>query len=235
LKQVVEDRKKSKFFYFRMQLFTLSPLFKAKSTMKNIRIIVLAMVSGGLLSSCDWNNNQTIVGTGDVMSMEVEVPDFEGVSVTGTCDVDIVIGETQSVELHAQQEILEHMSYEVKNHILYIGFKPGYTVNTSKEISASIVIPTVSHVSITGAADFELAGEKQEVLDIHITGTGNVSAFDMEVNDCTIRISGAGNCEVNVAAMLDVLISGVGNVFYMGDPAVTSEVSGVGHVSPVTP
>jgi len=192
-------------------------------------------MSGCLLSSCDWNSDNIVVGTGDVMSMETEISDFEGVSVTGTCNVDIVTGETQFVEFHAQQEILEIMSYEVKNHILYIGFKPGYTVNTSKEISASIIIPTVSQVSITGAADFELAGAKQEALDIHITGTGNVSAFDMEVNDCTIRISGAGNCEVNVTESLDVLISGVGNILYMGDPTVTSEVSGVGNVNPVTP
>ena len=218
-----------------MQLLNLPTLFKAKSNMKNIRIIALTIVSGFLLTSCDWHTNQTIVGTGDVMSMEVETPDFEGVSVTGTCNVDIVIGETKSVELHAQQEILEVMSYEVKNRILYIGFKPDYTVNTSKEISASIVIPTVSHVSVTGAADFTLQGAKQEVLDIHITGTGNVSAFDLEVNDCTIRISGAGNCEVNVAETLDVLISGVGNVFYMGQPTLTSDISGVGNISPVAP
>ncbi|TFH28173.1 MAG: hypothetical protein E4H10_01350 [Bacteroidia bacterium] len=203
--------------------------------MKSIRFLAISIVSGCLLSSCDWHSNQTVLGTGDVMSMEVDVPDFEGVSVTGTCNVDIVTGETQFVELHAQQEILEVMTYEVKDHILHIGFKPDYTVNTTKEISASIVIPTVSLVSITGAADFELAGAKQEALDILITGTGNVSAFDMEVNDCTIRISGAGNCEVNVTTSLDVLISGVGNVLYMGDPSVTSEVSGVGNVNPVTP
>ena len=125
--------------------------------MKSIKIIAISLISGCLLSSCDWNSDHTIVGTGDVMSMETEIPDFEGVSVTGTCNVDIVTGETQFVEFYAQQEILEIMSYEVKNHILYIGFKPGYTVNTSKEISASIIIPTVSHVSITGAADFEIS------------------------------------------------------------------------------
>lgn len=218
-----------------MQLFHLPSLFNRKNTMKSIRIIAISLISGLLLSSCDWLPDQTIVGTGDVETMEVSVPDFEGVSVTGTCNVDIVIGETQSILLHAQQEILNVMSYEVKNRILQIGFKPDYTVNTSKEISASIVIPKVSHVSITGAGDFMLAGTKQELLDIHITGTGNVSAFDLEVSDCTIRISGAGNCEVNVAESLDVLISGVGNVNYMGDPILTSDISGVGNINPVTP
>lgn len=218
-----------------MQLFSPLTLFIIKHNMKSIQILAMCLVTGFLLTSCDWHNNQSIVGTGDVASMEVELPDFEGVSVTGTCNVDIVIGETQTVEFHAQQEILNVMRYEVIDHILHIDFKPGYTVNTSKEISASIVIPTVSFASITGASDFTLTGSKQEVLDIHITGTGNVSAFDMEVNDCTIRISGVGDCEVNVSDNLDVLISGVGNVFYLGQPALTSNISGVGNITQVTP
>lgn len=203
--------------------------------MINKKVIALSLISGLLLSSCDWLPNQTIVGTGDVETMEVNVPDFEGVSVTGTCNVDIVIGDTQSVMLHAQQEVLDVMSYEVRNRILQIGFKPGYTINTSEEISASIVIPAVSHISVTGAGDFRLEGEQQELLDIIITGTGNVSAFELEVKDCTIRISGAGNCEMNVTNKLDVLISGVGNVLYMGDPTLTSDISGVGNVNPVSP
>jgi len=203
--------------------------------MKSLHFLTMFLASGFFLSSCDWHSNQTIVGTGDVESTEVKLPDFEGVSVTGTCNVDIVTGEAQAVEFHAQQEILNVLRYEVIDHILYIDFKPGYTVNTSKDISASIVLPQVSFASITGAGDFTMEGSTQEVLDIHITGTGDVRAFNMEVKDCTIRISGVGNCEVNVSDHLDVLISGVGNVFYKGQPALDSNVSGVGNITPATP
>jgi hypothetical protein len=203
--------------------------------MKSLHFLTMFLASGFFLSSCDWHSNQTIVGTGDVESKEVKLPDFEGVSVTGTCNVDIVTGEAQAVEFHAQQEILNVLRYEVIDHILYIDFKPGYTVNTSKDISASIVLPQVSFASITGAGDFTMEGSTQEVLDIHITGTGDVRAFNMEVKDCTIRISGVGNCEVNVSDHLDVLISGVGNVFYKGQPALDSNVSGVGNITPATP
>lgn len=203
--------------------------------MRSILFLATFLASGFFLSSCDWLSNQTVIGTGDVVTMEADIPDFEGVSVTGTCDVDIVIGETQAVEFHAQQEILNVLRYEVIDHILYIDFKPGYTVNTSKDISASMVIPKVSFASITGAGDFTMEGSTQEVLDIHITGTGDVRAFNMEVKDCTIRISGVGNCEVNVSDNLDVLISGVGNVFYIGQPALNSDVSGVGNITPATP
>ena len=203
--------------------------------MKNLNILSMILGTALFLTSCDWNSRQTVVGTGDLESMEVELASFEGVSVTGTCNVNILIGDTQSLEFRAQQEILEVLKYEVRDHILHIGFKPDYTVNTSKDIIANIVIPELSFVSITGAGDFQLEGAKQELLDIHITGTGDVSAFGMEVKDCTIRISGVGNCEVNVSDNLDVIISGVGNVFYMGQPALSSDISGVGNVSPVSP
>jgi len=201
--------------------------------MKTIRIFSLTIITLLFITSCDWYSPQTVVGSGDVESMEVLVPEFTGVSVTGTCNVDIQIGETQYVKLSAQPQVLDVMTYEVRNGILQIGYKPGVTVNSNKDISADIVIPEVSYVAVTGAGDFELSGSEQEILDIDITGTGNVNAFDMEVDECTIRISGAGNCEVNVGNSLDVYVSGVGNIFYKGNPTLSSDISGVGNVTDV--
>lgn len=203
--------------------------------MKNFKHMALALLIGLAITGCDWVGKQTVNGTGPVESMEVELSAFDGVNVTGTCNVDILIGEPQAVEFYAQSEVLDVMTYEVSDGMLQIGFKPDYTVNTSEEIRAEITIPSVSFAGITGAADFELSGEQQDVLDIYITGTGNVEAFDMAVNDCNIRISGAGNCEVNVISHLDVEISGVGNILYMGNPTLNTDISGVGNVTAVDP
>jgi len=178
--------------------------------MKTIKILSLSIIFVLFITSCDWHDTNHVIGSGEVESMEVSLPDFTGVSVTGTCDVDIQIGDLQSVELIAQPQILDVMTYEVKNHILHIGFKHGITIKRSKEISAEIVIPAVSYIAVTGAGNFKLDGSRQEFLDIYITGTGDVNAFDMEVDDCMVSISGAGMCELNPSLTSD--ISGVGNV-----------------------
>ena len=200
--------------------------------MKNIRLIAIALLTAFIITACDSNGKQTIIGTGEVESMEVDLPAFEEVNVTGTCNVDIQIGEPQSVEFYAQTEVLDVLTYKVSDGILEIGFEPAYTVNTSEEIRAEITIPAVSFVGLTGAADFELSGAQQESLDIYITGSGNVDGFDMPVNNCNIRISGVGNCEVHVIESLYVDISGVGNVWYRGNPTLTTDVSGVGNINP---
>ncbi len=197
--------------------------------MKKIALALLAWI---LIAGCDGVGNQTIYGSGAVESMEVELPAFEGVSVTGTCNVEIEIGEPQAVEFYAQSEVLEVMTSKVNNGVLEIGFKNGYSVNTSEEIRAEITIPSVNYAGITGAADFEFSGAQQDVLDIYISGAGNVDAYDMPVNECTIRISGTGNCEVHVIDHLDVSISGVGNIWYRGNPTVDTDVSGVGNIIP---
>lgn len=200
-----------------------------KTTKSLIGILLLIMG----VSSCNNYTKSDVIGSGDVVSMEVEAGEFTGVSVTGECHVNILIGEAEPVKLSAQQEVLDVMTYEVKNKILQIGFKQGVDVKTDKEIRADIVIPVASYVAVTGAGDFQLEGSGQERLDIYITGAGNVSAFDMEVKECQIRVSGTANCEVNVVESLYVQVSGVGNVFYKGSPRLTSEISGVGNVTKV--
>lgn len=201
--------------------------------MKTIKLLILILSTGLLATSCDWHRTSNVIGSGEVESMEVTVPEFTGVSVIGECNVDILTGETQRLELSAQAEILDVMTYEVHNKILQIGFKKGYNVNSTREISADIIIPEVSYLAVTGAGDFHLEGAKQEYLHIYITGAGNVSAFDMEVDDCLIQITGTGNCMVNVNKSLDVQVSGVGNVFYKGSPTISSDISGVGNVTAV--
>lgn len=66
---------------------------------------------------------------------------------------------------------------------------------------------------------------------IDIPGSGNMNALDLITNRCEIRISGSGDCHVYVNSVLDVEISGSGNVYYMGSPgSVTSHITGSGQV-----
>ena len=162
--------------------------------------------------------------------MMVEMPGFTGISVIGSCDVDVLIGEPQRIELFAQQEILDVMTYKVVGGVLQISFDPDVTVETDKEIRAEITVPAISNVGVTGAGNYVLNGSKQENLNIYITGAGNVDAYGMNVDACTISISGVGDCKVWVNNTLDVNVSGVGNIFYKGDPEIDSNISGAGSI-----
>ena len=198
--------------------------------MKLNSVLPIIFLSATLFSSCDWHTTRTVIGSGDIETKEIAASDFTGINVTGTCNVDFIIADTFSVKLHAQQEILDVMTCRVVSGILQIGFDPDFNINTDAEISASIMAPSLNFIGVSGAGNYTLSGSKQARLDIQISGTCDVQAFDMEVDDCRIGISGTGNCEVNVIQSLQVNISGVGNVFYLGNPEITQEISGVGNI-----
>jgi hypothetical protein len=83
---------------------------------------------------------------------------------------------------------------------------------------------------ISGSGNIELDGTCDD-LDLEIDGSGDIHAFDMPTTDCFINISGSGNCEVYVNGILNVTVSGSGDVIYDGTPTeFSTNSSGSGTV-----
>ena len=182
------------------------------------------------LASCDIHSTRTVIGYGDPESEEIEIAAFSGVNVCGTCNVDVSIGKSQSLVVSAQPQIHEALSYKVSSGTLHIGVKPGFNIHTDEEIKATVVVPSFDFAGITGEGHFHISGSAQENLDIHVSGAGNIDAFDMEVSQCNIHVNGVGNCDVNVSEFMQVVISGTGLVRYMGNPELESSIQGLGRV-----
>ena len=100
----------------------------------------------------------------------------------------ITIGSPQSVELKAQQNIMDVMTYEVINQTLTVGVEKNVSIENHEEIRFDITIPSISMIDLEGVGDFILSGSDQ--LTIILMGVGNVEAYDMKVRYCTITSTG---------------------------------------------
>jgi len=88
-------------------------------------------------------------------------------------------------------------------------------------------------VNVSGEGGVFLEGVADR-LDYRLSGAGNLNAFELNSREVIIRISGSGNADVSVTELLDVSVSGVGNVRFKGNPAtVNQRISGVGTVTKV--
>ncbi|MFC2107599.1 head GIN domain-containing protein [Bacteroidota bacterium] len=84
-------------------------------------------------------------------------------------------------------------------------------------------------IDCSGASDIKLSGKAHE-FDIEISGASDLKAYDFEVDECSVDLSGAGHAEVFVNKELDVEVSGAGSCYYKGNPSVSQSVSGAGSV-----
>jgi hypothetical protein len=202
-------------------------------------IVYLFLFNVILLTSCfhkdccsnDDNGTTKITGTGDLVEQKIGLSTFTKINLTGAATITVIKGDTQSVKLRAQQNVLDVMVHEVNNGIFFIGYKNNCSISTSKGIFVDVVTPNqITDVSVTGAGKLNISGNKQESFNAVITSAGEIYAYNLEVNNCSLIITGAGSGFVWADKKLDVTISGAGTVTYKGHPSVSQIIAGVGVV-----
>ena len=198
--------------------------------MKKSIQIILSFYIIFLFNGCEKEDNGTnnITGVGDVVTETLDLSSFQSIKNTGVANIYVTVGDTQSVVLKAQQNIIDVITYEVNNSTLEIGIQNNTSINESKGIVFEITIPEIDKIELIGVGDFELSSDSQDELYIILTGVGTVRAYDLEVNVCHITSTGVGNCQVRVNNTLNVTITGVGSVYYKGNPTINSTITGLG-------
>jgi len=143
-----------------------------------------------------WNMRDGIPGSGDVVTEDVPVRDFDSVAMAGIGDVIVTQGETESLTIETDDNILPYIEAQVRNGTLVIGL--------SDEADDKSLDPTklVFHVSM------------KDVAGLDVSGAGNISAESIGTDDLKIDISGAGDIDVDALTTerLTVNLNGAGAI-----------------------
>lgn len=88
-------------------------------------------------------------------------------------------------------------------------------------------------VKNSGSGNITIEGEG-EMVEIRSTGSGETYCDDLESNISDISITGSGNVHAWVVEELIAHLSGSGNLYYYGNPTLSSTVTGSGRVTNLT-
>jgi len=212
--------------------------------MKNIinLSVVLVLI---LMTSCSADR---ITGSGDLTSDMRNVNNFTKVSSEGVFIVNITQGTSQSVQIIADDNIIQRVKTEVVNGELRLYLDNHSYNNISLEANITVTrlnglknngvgnvyaynIDETENFKVInfGSADVYIEGNAAS-LSIYNEGSGSIKSFDFLVNDSNVEIDGSGDVEVNCSDNLDVEIDGSGSVYYKGNPIINDDISGSGQV-----
>jgi hypothetical protein len=99
----------------------------------------------------------------------------------------------------------------------------------SGDIQMELDAPKIS-AGVSGSGSIKLKGQTKD-LDISLSGAGHIYCYDLQTENTTVEISGAGSAQVSASVKLDVSVSGAGNISYKGNPAISQQISGAGSVN----
>ncbi|WP_164732277.1 head GIN domain-containing protein [Flagellimonas oceanensis] len=209
--------------------------------LRKIAILLCATIA----ISC---SSDDISGSGTLTTESRELNAFTSVSVTGIANVNITQGDSQTLEITADSNVMDYLRTEVDNGSLSIYLASGHNYKNitvqvevmakglngvTNEGSGSIKILDVEnpdfYINNKGSADISLSGTSN-TLTVENEGSGRISGYSFFTDTSEIDIVGSGDVEISCSDQLHVEIDGSGNVFYKGNPTISSKIEGSGKV-----
>ena len=187
--------------------------------MKSISKILL---TGALLAGVGYSHANTAITTinrsaGDVQDRHLS--GFHAIDLSGSFDVYIEQGATESVRVEAPSDVIGHIVTEVEDGVLKIHNKDesgwhwgDWLGSHHKKIAIYVSITNINELAVTGSGDaYFKNGLNADKLRIRVSGSGDVlGRINAKTLDC--NISGSGDMKLSGHAdSQNVSVSGSGD------------------------
>ena len=210
-----------------------------------IGVVLLArdVLQGSLESS-------GVQGSGAAATSTRALPSFSGIDLAGSNNITVVAGTRQSVVVHADSNLLGHVTTQVKAGTLIIGDAGSFNAKSPMYVEVSVL--SLTALDLSGSGNVTVTGVRASQLTVTVPGSGDIAATG-SVTRLNISIDGSGDAQFSglIARNADVVIGGSGSIFvtatqsldakvpgsgavlYSGNPAhVTTSITGSGAVTP---
>jgi hypothetical protein len=177
---------------------------------KSIRMITLLVMGMVILSACRITVE---TDSGPSTTETRNVSGFHAVQFTTAGSLDITLGEMESLTIEAGENILPHLTTEVEDGVLVIGYDMTQWPNLINiPIKFHLVVKDLDAVSLSGAGNVEMNGLDTTNLKVTLSGAGNINLKDIQASMINTKLSGAGNISLSGDVDLQqALLTGVGN------------------------
>ncbi|MBN2502308.1 MAG: DUF2807 domain-containing protein [Anaerolineales bacterium] len=198
------------------------------------RVFIIIILSMALMSGCvtiDFGN--TVRGSGNVVNESRAVSGFDEVSLRGVGTLILEQGETEGVEIEAEDNIIDLIETKVVGDKLIVETKPGYNLRPTRGINIYVSLIDISAVDLSGSGDILADELESEDLRIEVSGSGNADIAAITTESMAFKIAGSGDLDIDTleADTLNVVVAGSGTIEVAGNVAEQSiDVSGSGEL-----
>ncbi len=188
--------------------------------MEKRKIVVFIFLTAALLISTacisiSFGDNITGTrGSGNLATESRNVSGFTAVSLSGIGDLEITLGETEALEIEAEDNLIELIESEVRGGTLYLGFKSGIrNIQPTESVKFRLTMKSVDALDTSGVGSIRIGAVRTETLRLSTSGTGSIRVEGLDADRLIVDLSGTGKCTVGEGEVgrMNVDISGTGS------------------------
>ena len=219
--------------------------------MKKNTIILIALAALALASCGFPVRYSTVRGTGNVITETRRVARFDQVELSGIGTLIIEQGDSESLEISAEENLMPYLESRVSGSTLNLGVEQFVSLQPTEEIVYRLTVIDLNavetsglgnveiaaletnqfRIEISGSSTFTISNLQAEKLDVEVSGMGDITIAGRAAEQ-RVELSGAGNY---IAGELEtnstrISISGSGNAIVWANEDLNAEISGMGTV-----
>lgn len=202
-----------------------------------------------LLSS--FLQNEKITGNGSVKQEDRQAAKFTNIGTSGTFKVYILQGNTHSIKVEAESNLLPYIETKIDGQDLEVRVKKGYNIKPTKDVNIYVTMEEVRELAASGSGGFYSKNKlKTDKLELAVSGTADAD-LDLAAREVEVGVSGASNvklrgsttkAEYGISGKADIqafdfqaddvelAISGSGNANVNAQKKLDVAVSGMGNI-----
>ncbi len=171
--------------------------------MKTITTILFAMLII-LTASCSHierdaqNNEINLTGSGNLVSREIDLLDFD--QVEGNLNFDLTIRQSTEprVVLISDDNFIEYIQVEQAGRSISFGFKPGHAYDISGvTLRAEISVPTLSRLDLNGTSHALFVGyQLGQPFEANLTGSSSLIG-ELQMESATLNANGSAYVKIS--------------------------------------
>jgi hypothetical protein len=168
-----------------------------------------------------------VKGSGNVKSETRTLNDFSSIALTGQGEVNVTQGDADSVTIEAEDNILPELTTIVSGHRLTLGTHA--FIRPTKPVRYTITMKELVNLELSGAGNVNASQLHEQAVGVTLSGAGNIK-LSGQVEHEEVAIAGAGNLDASalVAKSANVAITGAGNAVVSATDELDARISGMG-------
>lgn len=190
-----------------------------------VSILILTVL---VLSACRLPFVDVVRGSGDLVTESRTVSGFNEVRLDGAGRLVVTQGEAESLEIEAEDNIIDELTSEVQGQTLVLGFQERFlraTVIPTRTITYTLTVTDLTAITFNGAGELEMESLDTSGLSLVINGAGQIDLGQLSANSLSVQISGTGTISIGgQVSSQSVTIDGAGNYSAQDLQTETTEV-----------
>jgi hypothetical protein len=164
--------------------------------MKRIIILLSVVVVVGSLFTCLAAGWLVWRGPGRVVTVERPVSDFSAVDLATFGDLHIEQGDTESLRIEAEENVLPYLETEVSGHTLKLKERPNSLIFHNRPVKFYLTVKKLDVITLSGSGDIDMPRLAGDELTLNIRGSGEIKIGQLEARQVRMQIDGSGDITI---------------------------------------